>query len=341
MSIIPIKDIIVEKRVYNKVSSTIHPKKSKSKSKPTAPLLLIGPSGCGKTTLILSLAKHLKYNIQNIDPESDYENNKKSFFVKNDIILLDNLDEIKGKLLSEIVGYFVKDSRPLILVSNSITDSLSKIKKKFNLRATNYGFDLKEWVLFLEKKYKIEHKKVKHLVRRCDYNKGIAINNIRINITDLNTVDLSKNISKWEIYENAFNKDVDRRSYYFQENTLPLFVFDNYPKLKDNSIEYCANSASACAITDVMETFYKKRQYYEFAPYASIFTTEMATFNYNEKIKFPRFPEYYGKTRKVIKDKDSMLLEKQIKIKMGKKYKPSQIEEYNKMRKDSMSNNKK
>jgi hypothetical protein len=95
-----------------------------------------------------------------------------------------------------------------------------------------------------------------------------------------------------------------------------MFVFDNYPKLRDNDINKCANSASALAITDVMETYYKKRQYYEMMPYVNTFTTEMATYDYNQKINYVKFPEYYSKMKKKSDDMTLMgMLTKKLKKK--------------------------
>lgn len=308
MSVISIKELIVDKKIIKKVSSTI-----KNYNKKPTPLLLVGQSGIGKTTLILSIAKSLNYKVTNIDPESNFTKNVKSFFIQKEIILLDNLDEIKGKNLTELINHFKNDGRPLIMCTSEVHQDLQKIKQKLSIRATNYKFDLTEWVEYLTQKYNMERSNIKHLVKQTKFNKGIAINQLILYSTDLNGCKINKKLNMFEVFENAFNKDVDRSDYYFRETLLPLFVFENYPKLKNNSIEYCTNSSSACAITDVMETFMNHKQYYEFMPYVNIFTTEMATFDYNEKINYPRFPEYFSKMKKKIKDEDSLLLEIKLK----------------------------
>lgn len=322
MSIIPINELIVDKKIINKVSSTF--KKYKK------PLFLVGPTGIGKTTLVLSIANSLNYKITNIDPDSNFTKNKKSYFIKKEVILLDNLDEIKGKKITEIVDYFVKDGRPLIIITSDVHKDLQKIKQKLSLRATNFNaFDLPTWLEYLIKKYpKFDRKQLKKLVKQTRFNKGIILNQLNLGLCDLNGYKLTNNISMFETFENVFNKEVDRSSYYFNETMLPTFVFENYPKLKNNSIEFCNNSASACAITDVMENYYKKRQYYEFMPYVNIFTTEMATFNYNEKIKYARFPAHYGKMKKKVKDEDSLDLERILKSKRGKNYVKTEREKY-------------
>ena len=322
MSIIPINELIVDQKIISKVSSTIEKYKK--------PLFLVGPTGIGKTTLVLSLAESLNYKITSIDPDSDFTKNKKSFFVKKEIILLDNLDEVKGKKISEIVDYFVKDGRPLIIITSDVHKDLQKIKQKLKLRATNYNaFDFPSWLKYLEKKYpKFERKQLKHLVKQTRFNKGILINQLNIGLCSLNGYNLTKNMSMFVVFENVFNKDADRSDYYFRETMLPTFVFENYPKLKNNSIEFCSNTSSACAITDVMENYYKKKQYYEFMPYVNTFTTEMATFNYNEKISYPRFPSYYSKTKKKIKDCDSLDLKRILKSKRGKNYVKNEREKY-------------
>jgi ABC-type dipeptide/oligopeptide/nickel transport system ATPase component len=294
-----INDLIFEKRFINKITNSI--KKYKK------PVLLVGPSGIGKTYLITSIAKYLKYKITNINYDSNYKENKKSFFIKKEIILLDNLEEIKGQKLKDLVDYFVKDGRPLFMCTSDIHKDLQQIKTKLKIRATNLiEFDLTDWVNYLQKKYNIERKLIKKLVRQTRFNKAIALNQLNIQLMDLNDFQLTKNLSMWEVYENAFNKNTVRSDYYFRETMLPTFVWENYPKLKDNSLEYCNNSASACAITDIMETYYKKKQYYEFMPYVNIFTTEMSTFNYNEKLNYVRFPSYFSKMKK---KSDDLILE--------------------------------
>lgn len=322
MSIIPINELIINKNIINKIKTTI--KKYKK------PLLLVGPSSIGKTTAILSVANSLKYKITNIDPYSNYKLNKKNIFIKNEIILLDNLDEITSIKIIELVDYFVKDGRPLIMCTSNVHKNLQNIKKKLNIRATNYlGFELTEWVNYLTNKYKeISRKNIKNLVKQTKFNKGIALNLIKLKLTDLNGYQMTNNMTMWEVFENAFNKSANRSDYYFRENMFPVYIFDNYPRLKKNSIYFCENTSNECCNTDIIETFYKKKQYYEFMPYVNMFTTKISTFNYNEKINFVRFPEYYGKIKKKINGKASLKLEEILKSKRGKKYIKTEREKY-------------
>lgn len=323
MSLLPIKELIVDKKIIRKISSTI-----KKYHKNPKPILLVGPTGVGKTTVVLSVAKSLNYKVTNIDPDSEYTKNKKNFFIKKELILLDNLDEITGKEVINLVNYFVKDGRPLIMCTSEVHKNLQSIKSKLKIRATNFNFDLTEWINYLTEKYEIDRKKIKHLVRQTQPNKGIAINQLELSSTDLNGYKLTHNMSMWEVFENVFNKEADRSDYYFRENMLPIFVFENYPKLKNNKLEYCANTASACAIIDVIESYYKRKQYHEFMPYVNILTTEMATFNYNQKLDYVKFPSYYGKMKKKVKDSESLDLERILKSKRGKNYIKTPREEY-------------
>ena len=299
MSIIDIKELVVDKSLIKKVSTTI--------KKYNKPVLLVGGHGCGKTTLILSVAKSLKYKVINIDPDSDFKNNKRNLFFKKQIVLIDNLEEIKGEKLKSLINHFIKGDRPLFLVTSEVHKDLQAIKKKLKIRANNYRFDITKWLDYLVNKYKIKRKNVKQLVRQTGYNKGIAVNQLKLELTDLNNFKMSKKMTLWEVYENAFNKDYDRSDFYFRETSLPLFVFENYPKMKKNNIEYCNNSAAACGIIDLIETHMRHTQNYSFMPYVNIFTTEMATFDYNEIIKFPRFPKMKNKVR------DNLLLETKLK----------------------------
>lgn len=306
MSIINYDELIIDNRIKNKVSNTI--KKYKS------PLFLVGPHGIGKTTIILTIANKLKYQVIKINPDNDYKKNKKSIFVKKQIILLDNLEEIKGKKLTEMVNYFIKDGRILMMVTAEVHQDLTRLKKKHNIRATNYSFDNQKWIEYLKKKY--QNKKIEDLVHYTKRNKGLALNQLNFGIDEIGEK-INKNLTIWEIFENTFNKDIDRYNFYYQENILPLFIWENYPRLKDNSLEYCVNSASACAITDMMEHIYKSRQRYELMPYVSIMALEMCTYNYNERIFRPRFPEYFSKTKS--SEKKELTLEYYIKKNRKKK----------------------
>ena len=295
---IPINELIVDKRLINKVKNIFKNKKT---------LLLIGPTGIGKTCLINSIAESLNFKLTNIDPENDFKRNKKNFFIKNEAILIDNIEEIKGKLLIQIIEHFINDTRPLILISSEIHTDLLKIKTKYKIRATNYlGFSLPDWLEYLSKKYNLDKKILKKMLKITKYNRGIALNQIKFGFIKINEKDITKNISVYEGQENIFNKNIDRTGYYFNDNNLPIFIYENFPKLKNNNIEYCSNTLSALTQIDELETFYKKRQYYEFMPYVDIMTTQMATYNYNKKFEYTKFPEYYGKIKQ---KKNNLLLE--------------------------------
>lgn len=298
MSVINIKDLIVDKRIITTVKTTI--------TKNKKPLLLVGKCSIGKTTLVLSIAKSLNYKILNIDPSSDFKNNKPNIFFKKQIILLDNLEEIKGQILSDLINHFIKDSRPLIMITSEVHKDLNNIKKRLKICATNYSFKQSEWYEYLVKKYdNIDKKRIKKLVKNLEYNKGKVVNQLNLNLL-LDKEDISKTLTDFEIRENIFNKNFDRKGLYFQDNLLPLSIFDNYPKLKKNNINFCANTSSALVIIDEFETKLNRTQNYSLKPYIDIFTTEMATWDYNETLGFTGFPQYFGKMKK--KD-NSLLLE--------------------------------
>lgn len=288
---INIKELIVDKRIINKISSSI--KKYKS------PVLIVGKSGMGKTTSFLSIAKKLKYNVVNIDPDSDFKNNKKSMFIKKQLILIDNLEEIKGKKLTEIITHFIKDGRPLFLITSEVHKDLAALKKKFKIRATNFTFSQSDWLDYLVKKYpKYDRKRIKKLVKIYEYNKAMTLNQLNIELLgDGSSLDWNKTLTDFEIRENIFNKKFYRKNLFFQDPFLHLSILDNYPKLKKNNIEYCANTSSALCIIDVMETELKHTQNYGLMPYLDIFVTEMATWDYDEKLGFAGFPQYYSKTK--------------------------------------------
>lgn len=300
---INIKELIVDKRVINKISSSI--KKYKS------PVLLVGKSGIGKTTLILSVAKYLKYKIVNINPDSNYKNNTKNLFIKKQIVLIDNLEEIKGKKLTEIITHFIKDSRPLFLITSEVHKDLANIKRKFKIRATNYTFSQSEWLEYLVKKYTKQNRKyIKKLVKNFEYNKAMTVNQLNIELNS--NIEFKKTLTDFEIRENIFNKNFNRNNLFFRDPFLYLSIFDNYPKLKKNNIEYCNNTLSALCIIDVMETELKHTQNYSLKPYIDIFVTDMATWDYNEKLGFAGFPQYFTKTKLKPLGKRNLLLENQL-----------------------------
>ena len=321
MSILNIKDLVVAKSLIKKVQTTI--------KKYTKPLLIVGPSGVGKTSLILSVANQLKYSVCNVDYDSDFTKNKPNIFVKKQIVLLDNIEEIKGKLLKNVFNHFMNDTRRIIICCSEVTKDFQQIKSKLKLRATNFKFDLTEWVEYLTKKYKIERKNIKKLVKQTQFNKGIAINHLNLefayrqteesdSIVDLKGEKITQKLTMFNLYENVFRKDIDKRGYYFQENTLPMSIFDNYPKLKKNNIEFCTNTSSALSIIDEYETNLKEKQDYSLMPYLDVFVTDLATFDYNQKLEYATFPSYYGKMKR--KD-NSLTLEAEIlkKLKTTKK----------------------
>ncbi len=303
-------DLIIEKRIKSKILKVI--KKYDGK-----PMLLVGPSGCGKTTIVNYVANLCKFKVLNIDPNEKYNHYRKTLFNKNQIILLDNLEELSGKKLKEFVNFFIKDGRPLILVCSEINKDLNDIKKKNDIRATNYAFKLEEWSEWLSKKYNLEKKIVDNLISTTQYNKAIALNQLNLNLTD-GDLKLTKKLNYNQMFSDAFNKKVDRSEFYYQNNMLPIFMWENYPKMRDNKIEFCNNSAAACGIVDVFEHQISAKQRFEFMPYVAKFTEEMIPWDYDEKIGFARFPSYYGKIKK---KSDDLSLEAQLIKKLKKKSK--------------------
>ena len=299
-------DLVIKKSIKSKILKTI-------KKYDGTPMLLVGPSGCGKTTVIKGVAKLCKYEVLDIDFTEEYKHYRKSFFTKEQVILLDNLEEINGKKLKELVRFFVKDGRPLIMSCTEVSKDLNDVKKEFNIRATNYKFEIDEWIDWLSKKYNLERKIVEELVSTTGENKAVALNQLNMELTD--NVKLTKKLGRNYIFANSFNKKIDRSEFYYQESLLPVFMWENYPKLYNNKIEYCANSASACAIVDTFEKQIQANQRFEFMPYVAKFTEEMIPYDYDQKIGFAPFPSYFGKMKKRT---DDMLLEAQLKKKLEK-----------------------
>ena len=300
-------DLVIKKSIKSKILKTI-------KKYDGTPMLLVGPSGCGKSTVIKGVAKLCKYELLDIDFTEDYKHYRKSFFTKDQVILLDNLEEINGKKLKELVRFFVKDGRPLILSCTEVSKDLNDIKKEFNIRATNYNFDMEEWIDWLSKNYNLERKIVEELVSTTGENKAIALNQLNMELTG-SDLKLTKKLGRNYIFANSFNKKVDRSEFYYQESLVPIFMWENYPKLYNNNIEYCANTASACAIVDTLEKQIQAKQRFEFMPYVAKLTEDMIPFNYDQKIGFAPFPSYFGKMKK---KSDNLLLEAQLKKKLEK-----------------------
>ena len=299
-----VKDLVIDKRIFNKISSTI--KKYKS------PMLLVGKSGMGKTLAINTIAKSLKYKVVNIDPDSNYKNNNKNMFIKRQVVLLDNLEEIKGKKLSELINHFIKDTRPFILVTSDVHRDLKNIKRKHNIRATNYTFSQSEWLDYLLNIYhKIPRSKIKKLIKYFRHNKAMVINQLSMELLETD-IDVTKKLTEFEIRENIFNKEFNKKGLYFQDPFLSLSVFDNYVKLKKNNIQMCSNTSSALCIFDVMETKLKTKQDYSLSPYLDIIITQMATWDYNEILGFVGFPQYFIKMKIKPPEKRELLLETKL-----------------------------
>lgn len=282
---IPINELIVDEIIINKFKKNI-----KNKSN----LLIYGPTGIGKTTCIKTLCHQYKRKIIYVDIELEsFQKYKPTIFSlsNKEVILLDNLEELTDNNIKKIIDFFIKDPRPVIMITTELTFNL----KKYNIPSIYFTFNPRDWVNFLEKKYSKPRKFIKQIVRITTENRGTCINQLNLNL-QIDKID--KKPTQNDIYQNVFSKKVNKENYYFEEPTLHVFVWENYLNLKPNNLEWCNNTASACAITDVLETYYKEKQNYSLVPYINIFSTQMATFNYDTTIKRAYFPNYYGKIKK-------------------------------------------
>ncbi len=166
--------------------------------------LLLGPMGCGKTATVYALAAELGYDLLEINSSDlrDEEGMKsflgaalgqQSLFFTPKIILIDEIDNVSGKLdrgcIPAIVSLLEKARFPVILTANDVDDSKFKALVKISLTIEFHKLEYRtiahalQWVCEQEG-IKTEEKAINSLARQVDGDLRAALIDLQICSSD-------------------------------------------------------------------------------------------------------------------------------------------------------------
>ena len=224
-------------------------------------MLVLGEIGVGKKTAINLLIKQFKFDATWINSDSlqtkntdIIENIIPSFFAKNRIIVIDDIDNVKGLTVSNIYSLA---KVPVIFLGNKTIGKLSKKKFESIIFGKILKKDLTSFIskIIKKEKIKITAKNIKEMIK---YNGDLR--NILYTISNGFSSETNKNIflDNNTILKSLFQDHIPPEDIVLLINEHPiyirLFIHENYLKQKI-SLDSSVKISDIFSYTDITELY--------------------------------------------------------------------------------------